>query len=103
MFQGPYQVTHESGNKLSRHRWIFVIQQNYLVLDRYHYERRRKKKDDYKLTKFYDASGNGEGYGDWTWISEDKVPWTEDLRGEALGEVVKQVLVVKRSQITKGA
>ena len=52
--------------------------------------------------KFYDSSGNGQGYGDWVWLPEDKVPWSEDLRGEALGEIVKSLAVVLRSQITKG-
>jgi hypothetical protein len=99
MFEGPYQVIQEAPNRLSRHRWIFVIEQNHLVLDRYHYEKRRKKADPYKLAKFYDASGNGDDYGNWEWVDENDVPWDEDLQGEALGEVVKTLLVVRRSDL----
>ena len=99
MSRGPFQVVRESPNRLSRHRWVFSLEGNLLFLDRYHYEKRRRKSDGFKLAKFYDSEGDEGGYGEWEWLSESEVPWDEDIRGEALASVVNQIHVLRRSDM----
>lgn len=94
----PIVLVEESPSGLVRQRWIFTLLGNVLLLERYHYERRHTKKANFKVTKLYDRGREpDEDYGDWTWLNEEDVPWDEDLKGEALGELVRHVVVGRQS------
>lgn len=68
------------------------------MLDRYHHERRYSTEQAFKTTKFYDRHRSpGENYGDWQWLKESEVPWDEDLKGQALAEILNRLRVVRQS------
>lgn len=91
---GPVVVTEEAPSELTREKWVFSYLDGHLVLERYHYERRRAKSHPYKTMKLYDrGKTNGEEYGDWAWLKEDDVPWDSDVQGQALAELSKQIKV----------
>lgn len=94
MLHHPVTVQREAPNCLSRHRWVFVFEGRQLVLHRYLYEKRSKKADPYKVARFYERGAEG-GYGDWEWLTIGDVPWDLDLQGEALAELVKNIVVVR--------
>ena len=74
-FGKPVAVTELSESGLIRERWIFSLQGQLLVLDRYHYERRWSVSQEFKVVKFYDRGRLAEeDYGDWQWLAEAEVP-----------------------------
>lgn len=93
--QRPIAVVQEGKNGLSRHRWVFLLQGVQLVLERYHYETRKRRSQAWKLVKFYDRHEAERGYGDWEWLDAEAVPWDEDLRHMALAELLGKVKVVR--------
>ena len=99
-FGKPVTVIELSDSGLIRERWVFSLQGQRLVLDRYHYERRYATTQPFKTTKFYDRLREGEEYGDWVWLDEGAVPWDEELQSQAIGELVSRVQVVRLSDIT---
>lgn len=101
-FGKPITVIELSDSGLIRERWVFSLHGQRLVLDRYHYERRYATTQPFKTTKFYDRTREpGEEYGDWVWLDEDGVPWDEELRSQAVGELMSRVQVVRQSDLPR--
>lgn len=97
----PVVLVEVSPGGLVRQRWVFILRGDRLLLERYHYERRRSKTADFKTAKLYDRDREpGEDYGDWIWLDEEDVPWDDDTKGEALGELVKHIEVGRQSDFT---
>jgi hypothetical protein len=94
LHQRPIAVVQEEKNGLIRHRWVFLLHGVQLVLERYHYETRKRKAQPWKLERFYDRHETEQGYGDWQWLTVEEVPWDEDLRHMALAELLGKVEVV---------
>jgi hypothetical protein len=99
-FGKPITVIELSDSGLIRERWVFSLQGQRLVLDRYHYERRYATTQPFKTTKFYDRLREDEEYGDWVWLTEDGVPWDEELQSQAIGELMSRVRVVRQSDLS---
>lgn len=96
----PVAVTELSESGLIRERWIFSLQGQILVLDRYHYERRWSVGQEFKVVKFYDRHRvPEEDYGDWQWLAEAEVPWDEELQSQALSELMSRFQVVRQSDL----
>jgi len=96
----PIAVTELSESGLIRERWIFSVQGQLLILDRYHYERRWSVGQEFKVVKFYDRNRvAGEDYGDWQWLTEAEVPWDDDLQGQAISELMARFQVVRQSDL----
>ena len=96
----PITLTEEASSGFIRERWVFSLAGNDLILDRYYYERRWAKTQDYKVIKFYDRHRDTtEDYGDWQWITEEEVPWDEELTVEARNELMGRVRVVRQSEL----
>lgn len=93
----PIVVEAVSESQLIRQRWVFVVMGTRIVLDRYFYERRRSKRGSFKTTKFYDRRHDGEPYGNWTWLTEEEVPWDEDLKAEVFAGLAARFDVVRAS------
>lgn len=94
----PIVIEALSESELIRQRWVFQVMGHRIMLDRYFYERRRSKSGKFKTTKFYDRAHDGENYGDWTWLSEDEVPWDEELRVDVAAAMVARFEVVRESE-----
>jgi len=94
-------VIQETGDKLCRFRWVFVLTGDCLVLDRFYYEERGWVLEDYHITKFYDRGDPEGGYGTWEWLKESDVPWNETLKAEALAELTKPITVVREGDMPK--
>jgi hypothetical protein len=94
----PVTVIELSDSGLIRNRWVFSLQQSWLILDRYYYERRYATTQEFRVMKFYDRLRDpSENYGDWQWLEENDVPWDEDLQGLALTELLSRIQVVRQS------
>lgn len=97
----PVVLVEASPGGLVRQRWVFTLRGDRLLLERYHYERRRSKAADFKTLKLYDRGRDpNEDYGDWVWLDEEDVPWDGDIKGEALAELVRHVEVGRQSDFT---
>lgn len=94
MLPRPVTVEDEAKDGLSRQRWVFVIERAYLILQRYYFEERPAPGAPYKVTRFYER-GSERGYGDWMWLSVEEVPWDDDVKGDALAELVRHILVIR--------
>lgn len=99
LLERPVIVTEISEDGRIRQRWVFVFQSPWLVLERYYYETRDRVGQDYTLAQFYDRHQGNESYGNWVWLTEDLVPWDEDLQNQALVELVREIEVVKQSDL----
>lgn len=96
----PVTVAELSDSGLIRERWIFSLQGQQLVLDRYYYERRYTKKQQFKALKFYDRGRDPEeDYGSWRWLTEAEVPWDDELPNQALSELAGRIRVVRQSEM----
>jgi hypothetical protein len=96
----PITVIELSNSGLIRERWVFSLHGQYLLLDRYYYERRYATTQEFRATKFYDRHRNpGEEYGDWQWLDESEVPWDEELQSQAVAELINRVQVVRHSDL----
>lgn len=96
MFEHPVTVQDEAKDGLSRHRWIFVCEGTFLVLQRYLFEEREALGSPLKVTRFYERGGE-RGYGDWLWLKLEEVPWDDEVKGDALAELVRNVRVVREN------
>lgn len=93
-------VTIESDSSMIRQRWIFSVVGKALLLERYHYERRRSLNQQFATVKMYDR-GNDRSYGDWTWLDEDDVPWDDEIQSLALDEFIAQWSVIRASELSQ--
>jgi hypothetical protein len=101
----PVVVSELSDSGLIRQRWIFTLAaEQYLLLDRYHYERRRSLNQEFKTVKFYDRSRKpDEEYGDWQWLEEAEVPWTGGLKNQARNKLIDRLGVLRSSDLSSSA
>jgi hypothetical protein len=84
----PVVTTEESPDGLSRQRWIFVLEDGQLVLERFHHESRKTKDGQYQTNKLYDREyPNGGGFGTWEWLTEESVPWSDSVKQKALAQI----------------
>lgn len=97
----PITLTEEAPSGFIRERWVFSLVGIHLVLDRYYYERKWAKKQPFKVVKFYDRHRDPEDgdYGDWEWVTEDEVPWDEELTVQVRSELMSRVKVVRQSEL----
>lgn len=96
----PVELIDEAPSRLTRHRWVFSLLGNRLQLIRYHYERRRSSRGQFKTTKLYDCDRDPEeDYGDWAWLAEEDVPWDDELKGEALAKLAEFITVCRKSDL----
>ena len=96
----PITLTEEAPSGFIRERWVFSLVGSNLLLDRYYYERRWAKKQGYKVIKFYDRHRDDtEDYGDWEWITEDEVPWDEELSVQVRSELMTRIRVLRQSEL----
>lgn len=95
MLTHPTIVTRLSKNHQVRQRWVFVLHGCDLILERYFYEIRGSKGEDYRTTRLYDAQS--EPYGSWQWVPVNEVPWDEDLEEEVVAEFVRPLRVLRNS------
>jgi hypothetical protein len=96
MVQHPIFVVQEADDNLSRQKWVFVLEGSNLVLDRYYVE--VLEEGTWRVSHFYDRGDPEGGYGTWTWLTEDEVPFDTELKAEALSELVSRLLVMKESK-----
>lgn len=101
VLEKPVTVVELSDSGLVRQRWVFSLRGPWLVLDRYHHERRYSTEQPFKTTKFYDRHREpGEKYGDWQWLSESDVPWDDELQSQAVAELMSRISVVRESDLS---
>jgi hypothetical protein len=89
----PVTVVDEADSGLVRQRWVFTLIGDRLVLDRYHHERRYSQSQNYQTTKFFDRQWDGTEYGEWQWLTAGEVPWDDELKTQALAELVGRIEV----------
>lgn len=103
VLEKPVTVVELSDSGLIRQRWVFSLRGPWLVLDRYHYERRFSTEQAFRTTKFYDRLRDlDEEYGDWQWLKESEVPWDDELQSQALAELMGRVRVARQSETSPG-
>lgn len=96
MSLGPIMVIHLLNDGYIR-RWVFEAKGREIILQRFHLEREEGK--GHRLVEFYDADDDG-GYGDWKWLTEDEVPWDDELKGEVAYAVIAKLKILKPSERT---
>lgn len=81
-----------------RRRWVFEWRGRDVVLKRYHLER-QETDGSFRLVEFFDAEDDVRGYGTWKWLTESRVPWDDELKGEVALAIIDKLRIRRLGEI----
>lgn len=82
---------------LTIERWAFLFLDNNIVLNAYCLLKKESKKHrNFKVIKIYDSLSNRNSN-----IEESEVPFSEEIKQEALNKFVSKIKVIRRSERQK--
>lgn len=80
-------IVQETEDGLYQEKWVFNWSGRTVTLQRY--QKARRGGNAWKVVQMFDHLGDG-GYGNWTWLKENQVPWDDDIRAEVALAIVSR-------------